>query len=216
MRRRKKRGALESLLAYENMVISTRFGIEKAREKLEEIINKDELELEIGSGRTSFLIEHAVQNIDKFFIAIEFKEELLLYAAKDSSSKKLDNIVFLLALANELPALLGRESLSKIYLNFSDPWPKRRHAKRRLSHLDYLNIYHDLLKEKGEIELKTDHHELFEFTKKELSKSKFKILDISYDIHAEKENIIMSDYEGKFVETGKKIKFLKAVKVNEK
>ncbi len=208
MRRRKVKGALDKYLSYEDYIIEGEDNDEILSQILEFTKDKD-LELELGSGSTVFLIEHAMNNPDKVYIAIEYKEELLLKACRNAESKNLKNIKFLRHWIEKLESVFDEIQTSKIYLNFSDPWPKARHAKRRLTHHNYLNLYKKIMKNGGEIEFKTDNTDMFDFSVEEFETYGFNILDITRDLHAEKENIIMTEYEKKFIEQGKKIKYVR-------
>ncbi len=207
MRRRKKPGALDKYLSYTDYIIEG-----EIEEILAQIIvfSKDkELELELGSGSTGFLIEHASSNPDKVYIAIEYKEELLLKACRSAEKKELRNIKFLRHRIEKLEAIFETIKTNKIYLNFSDPWPKVRHAKRRLTHQNYLNLYKKILQNGGVIEFKTDNTDMFDFSLEQFAEANFKQIEISRDLHAEKQNIIMTEYEKKYLEQGKKIKYVK-------
>ncbi len=207
MRRRKKPGALDKYLSYTNYIIEGE--IESILEQIIEFSQDKELELELGSGATGFLIEHATRNPDKVYIAIEFKEELLLKACRSAAEKDLQNIKFLRHRIEKLELVFEKIKTSKIYLNFSDPWPKARHAKRRLTHQNYLNLYKKILKDGGIIEFKTDNADMFDFSLEQFAEANFKQVELSRNLHAEKQNIIMTEYEKKYLEQGKKIKYLK-------
>ncbi len=207
MRRRKKPGALDKYLSYTDYIIEGE--IEAILEQIIDFSKDKELELELGSGSTGFLIEHASSNPDKVYIAIEFKEELLLKACRSAEAKELKNIKFLRHRIEKLEPVFEKIKTSKIYLNFSDPWPKARHAKRRLTHQNYLNLYKKILKDGGIIEFKTDNTDMFDFSLEQFAEADFQQVELSRNLHAEKQNIIMTEYEKKYIEQGKIIKYVK-------
>lgn len=208
MRRRKKPGSLEKYLSYEELIIEHGEG---AAELLKSFISDDILEIELGSGCSGFSISLAAQHPSKKYLAFEYKEELLLKAVERTRAEGLENIRFVRGNIEEIESLVDKHRVSKIYLNFSDPWPKKRHEKRRLTSPKFLNIYKNILTEGGIIEFKTDHEELFEYSLQIFQKVGFKREDISYDLHAERNDIVMTEYETKFVAGGKKIMYVKEV-----
>ncbi len=208
MRRRKIKGALEKYLGYTDYIITGENDSEIAKEVFDFASSYD-LEIELGSGCTGFLITHAERNPNKRYLAIEFKEELLLKAAKKIEELGLKNIKLLRYRIENLQETFEKLSTSKIYLNFSDPWPKARHAKRRLTHSNYLDLYKKILVNNGQIEFKTDDLPMFEFSVEEFSENGFKILEISRDLHSEKNDVVMSEYEKKFSSFGQKINYVK-------
>ncbi len=208
MRRRKKAGALDKYLTYEDYIIEGEDN-EAILKQIVEFTDGRNLELELGSGSSGFLIHHASEHPENVYIAIEFKEELLLKAVRLVEEKGLKNIKFLRHRIEKLESVFDEIKSNKIYLNFSDPWPKVRHAKRRLTHRNYLNLYKKILKEGGIIEFKTDNTEMFDFSLEEFKENGFELLDISRDLHKERTDIIMTEYEKKYLDQGKKIKYVK-------
>lgn len=208
MRRRKKPGSLEKYLSYHELIIEHG---EEGAELLREFVEDKEVELELGSGCSGFSISLAASHPEKRFLAFEYKEELLLKAVEKTTEQNLSNIRFVRGNIEEIESLVGFHTVAKIYLNFSDPWPKKRHEKRRLTSPKFLEIYKRLLKDGGVIEFKTDHEELFEYSLQTFEKAGFVREDLSYDLHAERDNIVMTEYEKKFVAGGKKIMYVKEV-----
>ncbi len=209
MRRRKKPGALEKYLTYTDYIIEAE-SAEEIANKVIEFVGERDFELELGSGATGFLIQHAINNPNKAYLAIEFKEELLLKAAKIIEEKNLSNIRLLNRRIEDLEPLFEELELSKIYLNFSDPWPKKRHTKRRLTSPKYLDLYKKILKKDGIIEFKTDNSDMFEYSVEQFEESCFEITDITRDLHndKDKDKIIMTEYEKKYSAAGQKIKYV--------
>ncbi len=206
MRRRKKRGADQQLLSYIEYVVrkpkDNRGYWAKNWFK-----NDAPIHLELGAGRASFSISHAHKNKDINYVAIDFKEEVLLPGVKVADALKLDNMAFAWMDIRNIDEVFSNDEVDRIYLNFSDPWPKNRHAKRRLTHRGFLSLYKKILKDDGWIYFKTDSETLFEFTLNECAELGLTMKDIYLDLHSRvlTEDIVMTDYEKKFVANGKKI-----------
>ena len=150
MRRRKVKGADERLLSYKNYVV--RDNIEDLKGNWNKLFKNDNpIYAEFGTGRGKFITTLAKQNPDINFIAFEIKEEVLLKAVEKADMDNLNNIVFAWANVGNALDYFDSNELSRIYINFCDPWPKTRWAKRRLTHSNFLNIYKEILNEKGEI-----------------------------------------------------------------
>lgn len=215
MRRRKKAGALEKYLSYKNLIIeygdlTSEDGIKSTASEVLEFVNGKELEIELGSGCSGFSLSLARTFKNKRFIAFDFKEELLLKAVEIAENENLENLRFVRGRIEDICFLFPKPIVSKIYLNFSDPWPKARHAKRRLTHRNFLKLYSKILKEHGIFEFKTDHDGMYEFTLEEFKDAGFIIEKNTDDLHSEEKNILMTEYEKKYIEQGKKIKYIKA------
>ena len=154
----------------------------------------------------------ASQNPDINYIGFEMYDSVLLRALqKWKNVLKMETLfqMFLVRMdARELPLIFDAEEVDKIYLNFSDPWPKERHAKRRLTSRQFLERYDAILKSDGVIEFKTDNRPLFDFSLEEVNESKWHLVEWTYDLHHnEKMNIgnIMTEYEEKFSSEGNPI-----------
>lgn len=199
---------MEKYLEYKDYIIAGETG-EEILAEIQDFSRGRELEIELGSGCAGFLIEHASEHPDKAYLAIEYKEELLLKAVRNAEEKDLKNIRFLRHRIEKLEPVFDEIRAGKLYLNFSDPWPKARHAKRRLTHRSYLELYKKILKDGGIIEFKTDDTPLFDFSLEEFEEAKFHKLELSRDLHSEKEQVIMTEYEKKYLEQGRKIKYVK-------
>ncbi len=210
MRRRKIKGSDEKLLCYTDYVITA---AQDHKGKWREIFgNKNPIHLEIGIGRGSFVKRFAEKKPEINYLGIETKEEVMLYGVQESAEAKLSNIKFIWQNAMELTDFFETGEIERIYLNFSDPWPKKRHAKRRLTHPDFLEKYAKVLPNNGEIHFKTDHEELFEFSLNVFSESGWTLKNISLDLYRNlPEDNIPTDYESKFVEQGLKIYRFEAI-----
>ena len=180
--------------------------------KIQDIFKeKRPLQIEIGMGTGRFIRNMAIKNPDINFIGIEKYESVLMKAIQRKrnleTEKEIDNLRFLCADARKLAEIFDVGEVDKIFLNFSDPWPKDRHANRRLTSPDFLNIYDTILKKDGVIEFKTDNRGLFEYSLEVIKDSKWKLNYCSFDFHSEKESEgnIMTEYEEKFAGQGNKI-----------
>ena len=180
--------------------------------KIQDIFKeKRPMQIEIGMGKGQFIRNMAIKNPDINFIGIEKYESVLMKAIQRKrnleTEKEIDNLRFLCADARKLAEIFDVCEVDKIFLNFSDPWPKDRHANRRLTSPDFLNIYDTILKKDGVIEFKTDNRGLFEYSLEVIKDSKWKLNYCSFDFHSEKESEgnIMTEYDEKFAGQGNKI-----------
>lgn len=169
------------------------------------------LYIEVGTGKGRFILENAKRNKDKNYLGIELYESVLYRALQQflKEEEPVLNLRFLRADANDILDMFEKEEVDGIFLNFSDPWPKKRHAKRRLTSPNFLEKYDKILKQGGVIEFKTDNAGLFEYTKEVLEESKtWKIKEITTDLHNDpnmNEGNIMTEYEEKFSSAGNPI-----------
>ena len=169
------------------------------------------LQIEIGMGKGQFIRNMALKNPGINFIGIERYESVLMKAIQRKrnleSEGAIDNLRFLCADARKLADIFETGEVDKIFLNFSDPWPKDRHANRRLTSPDFLQVYDRILKPEGVIEFKTDNVGLFEYSLEVVKDSKWKLDFCSFDFHSEceSEGNIMTEYEEKFSGQGNKI-----------
>ena len=139
--------------------------------------------LEIGCGKGQFITGLAKKHPDIEYYAMERVPDVIVMAAEKGLAEGLTNLHFLLADASSLPEICPDNSIDVIYLNFSDPWPKKRHSSRRLTDRRFLEIYKRLLKKDGEIKMKTDNEGLFRFSLEEFSGDGFILSEISEDVH---------------------------------
>ncbi len=172
--------------------------------------NENPIFIEIGMGKGKFIIENAIRYPERNFIGIERYSTVLLKATfKIASMAEIPaNLKLICMDASELPEVFEKDEVSGIYLNFSDPWPKDRHAKRRLPSRNFLSLYEKVLKPEGCVEFKTDNKGLFDFAMEELAPAGWETEYVSYDLHADdkamKDNI-MTEYEEKFSALGNPI-----------
>lgn len=168
--------------------------------------NNNDIYLEIGMGKGDFLVGMAKKYPNINFIGIERNVTILAKACKKILSEGLTNVRIISDDANLLKDIFEENEINKIFLNFSDPWPKSKHAKRRLTYFSFLDIYDYILQDNGIIEFKTDNQLLFEFTIQEVNNTGRKIDYISLDLHnTECIDNIMTEYEEKFSKKGNRI-----------
>ncbi len=170
--------------------------------------NKGELHVEVGMGKGKFLNEMARRNPHINYIGIEMYSSVLLRALQKMELDPLPNLKFLCIDARILPDVFEKGEVDHIYLNFSDPWPKDRHAKRRLPSRQFLERFDQILKADGRISFKTDNRDLFDFAVEELEPAGWKAEVITYDLHADEvlcEGNVMTEYEEKFSSKGNPI-----------
>ncbi len=181
--------------------------------------------LEIGCGKGKFLTTHAARDGKSLFLGIEGQDAVILRALERAKELNVANAFFICTFVKDLSEIFAEGELTGIYLNFSDPWPKARHAKRRLTHRNYLKQYERLLQKGGFLEFKTDNDDLFDFTLDEIRESGFETEEVCRDLHGEgreaeafREGMIVkgsdaplvtTEYEEKFIKNGKNINFVR-------
>ncbi|MEA4831697.1 MAG: tRNA (guanosine(46)-N7)-methyltransferase TrmB [Oscillospiraceae bacterium] len=168
------------------------------------------IELEIGCGKGAFIAATAAKNNNTGYVALELVRDVLILAMEKVMAEGTDNIVFSNCNAEFCEKFFAPGEISRIYLNFSDPWPKKKHAKRRLTAPAFLTAYRNMLSTGGEIRMKTDNAALFEFSLETLPQNGFDILFSTNDLHnsALAPDNIMTEYEKNFSEAGNKINML--------
>lgn len=171
--------------------------------------NDNPIHIEIGMGKGRFLMDLAALNPDINYIGIERYTSVLLRAVQKMNENPLPNVHFLCVDAATLPEIFGAEEVDRIYLNFSDPWPKDRHAKRRLTSHEFLDRYDMFLAKEGRLEFKTDNQDLFTFSLEEIDASPiWHIQAYTRDLHKDlqmNQGNIMTEYEEKFSKLGNPI-----------
>lgn len=173
--------------------------------------NNNPIHIEIGTGKGNFILNMALNNPDINYIGIEKYSSVASVAIKKMMEYNLPNLKVIISDVAKLEELL-KNKVDVIYLNFSDPWPKDRHAKRRLTHYNFLKLYDKLFKDKCVIIQKTDNDDLFQYSINSLKEYGYIIEEVSYDLHNTNIFNILTEYEEKFSNKGIKIKYLKAVK----
>lgn len=171
--------------------------------------NDNPLHIEVGMGKGRFITDMARLNPQINYIGIERYTSVLLRAVqKRAEIEELPNLYYLCIDAGELPQIFAPGEVQRIYLNFSDPWPKDRHAKRRLPSRQFLDRYDQILSKDGTVEFKTDNRGLFDFALTEREAANWQLLACTYDLHHDQELVegnIMTEYEEKFAAKGNPI-----------
>ncbi len=207
MRMRKKKHGAERIEACSELLIKD---IATLKDGFDGIFDDDTrpVHLEIGCGKGNFAVGMAKQHPDVNFIAMERVADVCCIALEKAMAAKEersgDNLRFLIGDAKLLADNVRPHSLDCVYLNFSDPWPKAGHAKRRLTHRSFLDIYKTLLKEDGILRFKTDNVGLFDFSLEEFEAYGAQILWMTRDLHQSEKNAdnVMTEYEKNFSEKG--------------
>ena len=173
--------------------------------------NDNEIRIEIGMGKGTFITTLAKENPDINFIGIEKYESVLVRGIQKANEMDLPNLRMICCDAKELNEVFEHE-INNIYLNFSDPWPKKRHSDRRLTSHIFLKVYDDIFKDKKTIIQKTDNIILFAYSISSLSTYGYTLNKVSLDLHNEDIKNIKTEYEDKFSSQGYKINYLEATK----
>ena len=205
MRLKNVPGAREAIAA-SDLVIKD---VESLKGKWREFWGNDkEIHIEVGMGKGKFMMGMAKAHPDINYIGIEMYSSVLYRSVQKLELEPLDNLRYILLDAKDIANVFEKGEVDRIYLNFSDPWPKDRHAKRRLPSRQFLARFDQILKEGGVIEFKTDNKDLFAFAEEEVEPAGWKILEITYDLHNDEKMVegnIMTEYEEKFSSMGNPI-----------
>lgn len=173
--------------------------------------NNNPIHIEIGMGKGNFIIKNALNNPNINYIGIEMYDSVILRAVEKTNVLELNNLYLIRMDARLIEEVFDKE-IDLIYLNFSDPWPKDRHAKRRLTSPRFLERYDKIFKNDNTIIMKTDNNPLFEYSLDTLKEYGYSLYNVTRDLHKDKENIITTEYEDKFTSKGIKINYLEARK----
>ena len=181
--------------------------------------NTNPVYLEIGCGKGKFILTRAQRNPEANYIAVEGQENVILRAMEKAEAAGLANLRLFNDFVNDLNDYFEKGELAGVYLNFSDPWPKARHDKRRLTYHKRLENYFQVMGEAGFVEFKTDNEGLFEFTLEEialLEEKGLKMAEMTRDLHGEdcsyESRLVTTEYEDKFSAAGKNINYVKITK----
>ncbi len=194
MRLRKKHWATPELKENEYIYFDP---VDKKGKWHETFGNENPIYLELGAGRGSFSLKKAEENPNINYLPLEIETNVFVYAGRLYKEKGLKNILGIRGAAEKLFEFFEEDEVDRIYINFCNPWPKPRQHKRRLSHPRLLNLYKVILKNGGEIELKTDDRPFFEDTVDYFKEEGFEILNIDYDLGL-KEGDTITEYESKW------------------
>jgi tRNA (guanine-N(7)-)-methyltransferase len=209
MRLRNVRGSREKIAEDQYVVHEP----ESYKGKWSEVFqNNNPIHIEIGMGKGKFIQTLAKQNPNINYIGIEKFSSVLIRALEKRPELETDNLVFIRMDAENINDVFDENEVDQIYLNFSDPWPKDRHAKRRLTSTQFLERYDNMLKKEGLLIFKTDNRGLFDFSLEQVEAAKWKLKNMTYDLHHSEflEGNVMTEYEEKFVAEGKPINRLVA------
>lgn len=208
MRLRKVKNALEKVNSSKYIIINPK----EYKGKFKKIFNNDNpICLEIGTGKGNFIKSMALNHPNINYIGMEKSESVLVRAVEKVEELEINNLRFILGDAKELRDIFNKE-IDTIYLNFSDPWPKNRHSKRRLTSEFFLELYEDIFKSDKHIVMKTDNILLFGYSLSSLSLYGYKLRKVSLDLHSEDIENYMTEYEEKFSNMGYKINYVDAYK----
>lgn len=172
------------------------------------------IHIEVGMGKGRFIMDLAKMNPGINYIGIERYSTVLLKGVQKREQLELSNVYFMCVDAKGLGEIFAPEEVDRIYLNFSDPWPKDRHAKRRLTSPQFMAVYDKILSKDGHVEFKTDNKGLFEYSLESVPEAGWKILESTFDLHHSEmaEGNVMTEYEEKFSSEGQPICKLTAVR----
>ncbi len=208
MRRRNIKNAPERIKQAEGLFI---LNPNDYKGKWNTLFNNDNpIHVEIGMGKGKFIIAKALENLNINYIGIEKFDSVVCQAITKIGDQVIPNLHLICMDASMLFNVFEKDEVKKLYLNFSDPWPKARHEKRRLTSKTYLVKYEEFLD--GDIEFKTDNHDLFFYSVESFKNNNYKILDYSEDLHSYKNNIITTEYEDRFSAMGNPIYYINVVK----
>ena len=161
-----------------------------------------EVFLELGCGKGRFTAETAAQNPQALYIAVERVPDAMVIAMERVCAQELHNVFFVDGDVAQLPLFFAPGEVDRIYINFCDPWPSNRHAKRRLTHENFLVLYRGILKTGGKLCFKTDNRDLFEFSLFQFPKAGYDLSEVTRDLHNQGICGVMTDYEAKFHDQG--------------
>ena len=205
---------LRNIPGSKDVIADSRFVVQNPdsqRGKWAEVFkNNQPVWIEVGMGKGRFIMDMARLHPDINFIGIEMYDSVLLRAVqkREQMEEELSNLYFIRMDARNLPEVFAQGEVDRIFLNFSDPWPKERHAKIRLTSRQFLERYDQILAEDGQVEFKTDNRGLFEFSLQEVEETKWQLAASTFDLHHESEMVrgnVMTEYEEKFSSMGNPI-----------
>ena len=196
---------LRNITGSREMIAESRFVVHEPQEykgRWSELFGNDHpLRIEIGMGKGRFIMDLARMHPEINYVGIEKYSSVLLRGIQKMETDPLPNLYFIRMEAEEIADVFGREEVERIYLNFSDPWPKDRHAKRRLPSREFLKRYDEILVRDGVIEFKTDNEDLFRFALEEIAPAGWQLLQMTEDLHHDEKMLagnVMTEYEEKF------------------
>lgn len=174
----------------------------------EEFGNNNPIRIEIGMGKGRFITQLVLENPDINYVGIEKYSSVLIRAIEKCQDIEVPNLRFIRMEAEYICDVFNKEEVDRIYLNFSDPWPKDRHAKRRLTSKQFFERYDNILKKDGVVEFKTDNDLLFQFSLEQVPEAGWNLVAQTWDLHNDSEMVkgnVMTEYESKFSQMGNPI-----------
>lgn len=213
MRLRKIKNIEEKIKQFDGIIV---FDAKSHKGKWKEMFKNDNpIYLEIGTGKGNFIIKNATLNPNINFIGCEISDSVIYKAAKKVEG--LSNLLLINEDANNLLEIFSDKEIEKLFLNFSDPWPKSRHERRRLTSPDFLKMYKQVLVNNGIIEMKSDNRRLFEYSIIKFNEQKWDFLELNLNLHQEDnkstkemiDQIVTTEYEDKFKALGEPIYYVK-------
>jgi tRNA (guanine-N7-)-methyltransferase len=210
VRLRYVQGGLERLQSHDKVVIKP----EEYKGNWKNKFNNDNpIHVEFGSGRGGFIVQMAEKNPNINYLAFERNSKVIIRGVNKLEEKPKGNFYFVHSDIRKIEDIFNENEINRVYLNFSDPWPKKRHFKRRLTYRSFLGLYEKLLIPHGELHFKTDNVDLFDFSIEELKEARWEISLITRDLHNSEhvQGNVMTEYEEKFVKRGQAINKLIAI-----
>ncbi len=204
---------LRNVKGSREIIASNKYVIDKAEDLKgkwkEQFGNDNPIHIEVGMGKGQFIIELALRNPDINYIGIEKFSSVLVRAIEklEENEEEIRNLLLMRFDAEDITNIFDKDEIERVYLNFSDPWPKARHAKRRLTSKEFLARYNKFLEKSGDLIFKTDNKDLFEFSLGQVEEKGWKLHNVTFDLHNSeyfKDNVL-TEYEEKFSSKGKPI-----------
>lgn len=210
MRLRNKQGAKETILQHPNYILTD--GSDWKGKWQERFLKAQPLHIEVGSGKGQFIVEMAKAHPEINYVGIEMQTNAIISILEKQLEEQLPNLQLLLVDGADLTDYFSDGEVDQVYLNFSDPWPKTRHEKRRLTYKTFLRTYETIAKPKAELHFKTDNQKLFEYSLASVTWYGMTLKKVWLDLHASDfEGNIMTEYEEKFSSKGQPIYRLEAI-----
>ena len=210
MRLRNKPGAKETIFQHPNYILTD--GSDWKGKWQERFLKAQPLHIEVGSGKGQFIVEMAKAHPEINYIGIEMQTNAIISILEKQLEEQLPNLQLLLVDGADLTDYFSDGEVDQVYLNFSDPWPKTRHEKRRLTYKTFLRTYETIAKPKAELHFKTDNQKLFEYSLASVTWYGMTLKKVWLDLHASDfEGNIMTEYEEKFSSKGQPIYRLEAI-----
>ena len=211
MRMRKKKNLIPRMERCSSVLIDDPYSMKGCWRSL--MPGCGELRVELGCGKGRFTAETAAKEPDVLIVAVERVPDAMVVGMERVCAADIKNVRFISIDAEHIEDIFAPGEVDRIYINFCDPWPTKRHAKRRLTHENFLRLYRSVLKDGGQIHFKTDNSGLFEFSVGEFPRVGYALTEVTRNLHENGASGVMTDYEAKFFELGTPINRCVATKV---